>query len=252
MQYNRTKIRRSYPGTRLNKTMEKIMSNEFLWILMLVINFISILIFYRFMGKTGLFVWVPISVILANIQVLKTVELFGITNTLGNIVYATSFLVTDILSENYSRKDAFKAVVIGFMSLIFMTLIMQIAIVFKPSADDFAQSSLQTIFGLMPRIALASLIAFLLSEFHDIWAYNFWKKKFTAPKYIWIRNNASTIVSQLIDSTVFTCIAFLGVFPKEIFFQVLVTTCVLKWIVAAMDTPCVYIAEYWHRTGVVE
>ena len=204
------------------------------------------------MGKTGLFVWVPISVILANIQVLKTVELFGITNTLGNIVYATSFLVTDILSENYSKKDAFKAVVIGFMTLIFMTLIMQIAIQFNPTADDFAQKSLVTIFGIMPRIAFASLIAFLLSEMHDIWAYNFWKKKYKEPKYIWIRNNASTIVSQLIDSTVFTSIAFLGVFPREIFIQILITTCVFKWIVAALDTPCVYIAEYWHRTGVVE
>ena len=204
------------------------------------------------MGKTGLFVWVPISVILANIQVLKTVELFGITNTLGNIVYATSFLVTDILSENYSKKDAFKAVVIGFMTLIFMTLIMQIAIQFNPTADDFAQKSLVTIFGIMPRIAFASLIAFLLSEMHDIWAYNFWKKKYKKPKYIWIRNNASTIVSQLIDSTVFTSIAFLGVFPREIFIQILITTCVFKWIVAALDTPCVYIAEYWHRTGVVE
>jgi uncharacterized integral membrane protein (TIGR00697 family) len=204
------------------------------------------------MGKTGLFIWIPISVILANIQVLKTVELFGITNTLGNIIYATSFLVTDILSENYSKKDAFKAVVIGFMSLIFMTVIMQIAIMFQPSADDFAQESLQTIFGMMPRIALASLTAFLLSEFHDIWAYNFWKKKFTGSKNIWIRNNASTAVSQLIDSSVFTTIAFLGVFPREIFIEILITTCVLKWIVAVFDTPCVYIAEYWHRTGKIK
>ena len=228
------------------------MTNEFLWILMLALNFASILLFYRFLGKTGLFVWVPVSVILANIQVLKTVELFGITNTLGNIVYATSFLVTDILSENYSKKDAFKAVIIGFLSLIFMTVIMQVAIMFEPSADDFSQESLQTIFGIMPRIALASLTAFLLSEFHDIWAYNFWKKKYSDSKYIWIRNNASTIVSQLIDSSVFTAVAFLGVFPKEVFIQILITTCVFKWIVAVFDTPCVYIAEYWHRTGVVE
>ena len=219
---------------------------------MLVLNFASILLFYRFLGKTGLFVWIPVSVILANIQVLKTVELFGITNTLGNIVYATSFLVTDILSENYSKKDAFKAVIIGFMSLIFMTVIMQVAILFEPTSDDFAQTSLQTIFGIMPRIALASLTAFLLSEFHDIWAYNFWKRKFSASQYIWIRNNASTFVSQLIDSSVFTAIAFLGVFPKDVFFQILITTCVFKWIVAVFDTPCVYIAEYWRRTGVVE
>ncbi len=66
--------------------------------------------------------------------------------------------------------------------MIFMTVIMQIAIQFHPSADDFAQKSLQTIFGIMPRIALASLTAFLISEFHDIWAYNFWKNKFKGTK----------------------------------------------------------------------
>ena len=73
--------------------------NELLWLLMLVVNFGAILVVYRLFGKIGLFIWVPIAAITANIQVLKTVEIFGLTATLGNIVYATSFLVTDILSE---------------------------------------------------------------------------------------------------------------------------------------------------------
>ena len=95
-------------------------SNEILWLAMLLLNFAAILVIYRFFGRVGLYAWVPISVIVANIQVIKTIELFGISASLGNIVYATSFLATDILSENYGKKDAGKAVGIGFLSPSFL------------------------------------------------------------------------------------------------------------------------------------
>ncbi|MBF1204062.1 MAG: VUT family protein, partial [Fusobacterium periodonticum] len=79
------------------------MHNIFLWFLMLVINFSCILFAYRKFGKIGLYIWVPISTILANIQVVILVNLFGMEATLGNILYAGGFLITDILSENYGK-----------------------------------------------------------------------------------------------------------------------------------------------------
>ncbi|MCL2705081.1 MAG: queuosine precursor transporter [Spirochaetaceae bacterium] len=228
------------------------MSNELLWFTVLLLNFIFILSFYRIFGKVGLFVWMPISVILANIEVIKTVEIFGITNTLGNIIYATTFLATDILSENYSKKEALKAVLAGFMVLITMTILMTFAIKFTPAESDFAHEHLTAIFSLMPRIAFASLVAFLISQSHDVWAYHFWKKKFPAVKYIWIRNNASTMVSQLIDSTVFCLIAFVGVFENRILIEIIITTYLMKMMVSICDTPCVYIAERWYRKGKIK
>ena len=108
------------------------MHNIFLWFLMLVINFSCILFAYRKFGKIGLYIWVPISTILANIQVVILVNLFGMEATLGNILYAGGFLITDILSENYGKKAANTAVKIGFFSLVATTLIMQCAIHFKP------------------------------------------------------------------------------------------------------------------------
>jgi uncharacterized integral membrane protein (TIGR00697 family) len=225
--------------------------NEWLWLLMLLVNFLAILLAYRIFGKTGLYIWIPIATIVANVQVLKTVDIFSITATLGNIVYATSFLVTDILSENYGRKEASKAVKIGFFSLISMTVLMYIALKFVPSVDDFAQESLETIFGIMPRIALASLTAYLISQFHDIWMYNLIKRKFPAERFIWLRNNGSTMISQLLDTTVFCFIAFTGLFPWSVFWQIFWTTYLLKWLVAAADTPFIYIASYWHRREVV-
>ncbi|NQU99737.1 MAG: queuosine precursor transporter [Parcubacteria group bacterium] len=221
------------------------MTNILLWILLLVINFGLILLAYRLFGKVGLYSWMAIAAILANIQVLKTVELFGMVATLGNVIYGTSFLATDILAENHSKKEAKKGVWIGFFSLISTVIIMTICLWFVPHESDFAQSSLATIFSIMPRIALASLIAYLISNFHDIWAYNYWRKKFSGFRNIWIRNNLSTITSQLIDSVIFSTIAFWGVFENDVFWQIFISTFVIKMIVAICDTPFVYIAAKW-------
>ncbi|RKX88920.1 MAG: VUT family protein [Spirochaetes bacterium] len=225
--------------------------NELLWGAMLLINFSAILFSYRVWGKTGLYIWVPLAVMIANIQVTKTIHLFGLTATLGNIVYATSFLVTDILSENYGKKDAKKAVGIGFFALIVMTVLMNLALYFMPDESDFAQSSLQTIFSIMPRIALGSLTAYGLSQLHDIWAYDMWKRRFAEDKYLWMRNNFSTMVSQLIDTVVFTLIAFSGVFPWPVLVQIMITTYLLKWVVALLDTPFLYLAKRWKSKGII-
>ncbi len=223
------------------------MQNELLWLIMLLANFFLIILAYKLFGKWGLIMWIPISVIVANIQVIQTVELFGLIATLGNIVYATSFLVTDILSENYGKEEAKKAVWIGFFSLISMTILMNLALYFKPLAgDEFAAKtyeSTSTIFKLMPRIAVASLIAYLLSQRHDVWSFHFWKKRFSKDNQLWLRNNLSTMVSQLIDSSVFVLVAFYGVFETSILWEIFITTYFLKWIVAAADTPFVYWAK---------
>ena len=219
------------------------MQNEILWIALLLSNFFIIIALYRIMGKTGLFVWIPISVMIANMQVLKTVEIFGITATLGNIVYATSFLVTDILSENYGEEEARRAVWVGFFAIIVMTLFMNIALWFVPAASDFAQEPLSAIFSVMPRIAAASLAAYLISQRHDVWSYSFWRNRFPEDRHIWIRNNLSTMVSQLIDSLVFVLIAFWGIFEVAVLIEILITTYLFKWLVAAADTPFIYWAK---------
>lgn len=227
------------------------MHNELLWLAMLLANFFLIILAYKLFGKKGLIMWIPISVIVANIQVIQTVELFGMVATLGNIVYASSFLVTDILSENYGKEEAKKAVWIGFFSLISMTLLMNLALLFQPlKGDEFAivtHEATSTIFKLMPRIAVASLAAYLLSQRHDVWAYHFWRKHFPHDGQIWLRNNLSTMISQLIDSSVFVLIAFYGVFGKALLFEIFLTTYFLKWIVAAADTPFVYWGKFIYK-----
>ncbi len=225
--------------------------NELLWLGMLGTNFLAILLAYRLFGKLGLYIWIPIAAIVANIQVVKYVELVGMTATLGNIVYASSFLVTDILSENYGRREANRAVAVGFASLIAMVVLMNLALLFEPHPTDEAHPHLSAIFSLMPRITLASLVAYVVSQYHDVWAYSFWRRKLPGAQRIWIRNNLSTLVSQLIDSIVFALAAFYGVVPWRVLLEIIVTTYVLKAIVAAADTPLVYLASRWQRKGLV-
>ncbi|MBN2049870.1 MAG: queuosine precursor transporter, partial [Spirochaetales bacterium] len=128
---------------------------------------------------------------------------------------------------------------------------MQIALVFTPAEEDFAQASLKVLFGIMPRIALASLIAYGLSQMHDVWAYHFWKRIRPQKGFIWLRNNLSTMVSQAIDTLVFTSIAFAGVFTGPVFWEIMATTYLFKFIVALADTPFIYIARNWKDRGKV-
>jgi uncharacterized integral membrane protein (TIGR00697 family) len=213
---------------------------------MLPASFFAVLAALRLFGKSGLYLWCGLSVVIANIQVLKTVELFGMVSTLGNIVYASSFLATDILSELYGRRAAMKGVAAGFFALVAMTLLMQLALWFTPHESDFSQPALESLFALLPRVAGASLLAYLVSQTHDIWAYTCWKNRFPGLRWLWLRNNASTVVSQLIDSAIFSFAAFAGVFEMPIVLDIWLTTCLFKWIVALVDTPFIYAAVRMH------
>ncbi|MFC1861323.1 queuosine precursor transporter [Chloroflexota bacterium] len=216
--------------------------NNLLWIGSIIINLGLVVFIYRITGKFGLYAVIVVSTITSNIQVVKTVELFGLVATLGNVLYASIFFITDILSEVYGKKAARRGVWLGFTGMLLMTLWMQVGLLFIPDVSDFAQDSLSTIFSLMPRIAAGSMIAYLLSQHLDVIAFQFWRNK-TGGRFLWLRNNASTMISQAVDTIVFCTIALWGVFDTNTWLQILATTYLLKWIVAVVDTPFIYLAK---------
>ena len=219
------------------------MSNELLWVIFALVNFTLFLLVYKFFGRLGIFVWIVLATILANIQVTKLIFLFGLEANLGNIMYGTIFLGTDVLNEIYGKKQAKKAVFIGFAVMIITVIIMTIAINFNPHPEDWAQGSLVTIFGFMPRILLASLSAFIASQFIDVYVFDKIKTKLPENKFLWIRNNVSTIISQAIDTSIFVPIAFYGVVSNEILLGLMLSTYAIKVIVALLDTPFIYLAK---------
>lgn len=223
------------------------MSNEMLWVGFALFDLTMVVVLHRLFGKAGLYGLIVFNLILCNVQVLKTVQLFGLTTTLGNVLYASVFLATDMLGELYGKAEAKRGVLLGFTVLVLATVYMQIALAFTPTGDDFAQPHLEAIFGVLPRIALASMAAYLVSQLHDVWAFHFWKSR-TGDSMLWLRNNASTLVSQLLDSSIFCVVAFWGVFPGPVLLEIMFTTYAFKSFVALLDTPFLYLAR---RVGTV-
>ena len=133
------------------------MINEALWFLLMFVNFAGIVLAYRLFGRMGLFAWVAMAIILANIQVAKLIRFFGFVTAMGNIIYGTTFLATDILTEKYGKKEARKAVFIGFFVLISMTVIMQLTLMFIPAEEDTLSPALEQIFGFMPDVMVEPL-----------------------------------------------------------------------------------------------
>lgn len=208
-----------------------------------LVNFALFLVCYRFFGKSGLYAWIGAATILANIQVVKTIEMAGLVMTLGNTMYATIYLTTDLLNEKYGVKEAKKAVWFGFFTLLMTIIIMQMVIQFEPQETDIAQDSLETLFGLMPRIALGSLAAYMISQFLDVRIFAMLKKAFPGRNQLYIRNNGSTLVSQLVDTAVFCSIAFAGVYSWDIWWEIFFTTYIIKFFVSIASTPVLYIAR---------
>jgi len=165
--------------------------------------------------------------------------LFGLASTGGNILYASIFLATDIVCEHWGKAEANRAVRIGFFVSLFFLVASQFIIKFIPADYDFAQGAMQTLFVLTPRIVVGSMIAYLISQHLDVWLFHKIKNK-TGEKMLWLRNNGSTFISQLVDSIIFTTIAFAGVYPL---FQLIFFTYIIKLIVAVLDTPFIYLSK---------
>ena len=225
------------------------LSTELMWFIMLLFCFFSILIFLRIFGYIGIFIYSALAVIAGNIQVLKTVDFFYSPEpvALGTILFASTFLCTDILSEYYGKEKARINILIGFSAFLFMTLLMVITIGFQPSDADWVQESLSNVFTPMTRFFIASMIAYLISQYFDVWFFNYLKQTLS-DKSLWLRNNLSTITSSLVDNTVFSIFAWILLNPEpvsvyNVIMIYILGTYLLRIFIALLDTPFIYIAK---------
>lgn len=199
---------------------------------------------YRLFGKTGLFIFTIFSTILGNIQVCKCVDIFGFATTAGNVLYASTFLVTDILSEKYGKKEAARAVQYGICITLLWIAGTQLTLLLVPNGIDRVDGSLRVIFGLVPRISIASLLGYACSQTVDVFLYHaIWRKTGGSEAKLWVRNNCSTLTSQAVDTVIFTFLAFWGTCPLPAFVSILLTTYFFKAVVALLDTPFAYLAR---------
>lgn len=218
------------------------MSNELLFVLELIVVFGSLLLVKKFFGKHGLIAWVPIVAILANIQVCKQIDLWGLSATLGNVLFASSFLATDILSECYGKDTSKKAVYAGIGFMVFFLIVSQITLWFVPNDFDMAQASLEGLFTLSMRTTASSLVMYALANIADVWLFHKLKDIMHGKK-LWFRNNVATITCNCLENFGFIFLAFYGIMDVSDLLAISLTSCAIETIIALLDTPFLYIAK---------
>ncbi|MFD0589468.1 queuosine precursor transporter [Paenibacillus sp. GCM10027627] len=223
------------------------MFNLFWGVLFMLVHFGLFLLCFRMFGKKGLYAWIGFATVIANIQVTKTIEMsigtLAIVMTLGNTIYTSIYMTTDLLNERYGQQAAKRAVWFGFFTLIASTILMQMTLAFVPQAEDFAHEPLTAIFGFLPQVAAGSMCAYFVSQFLDVRVFSYLKEKFPVRNQFWIRINGSSLVSQFVDSLVFCTIAFYKVHSFDIWIQIFLTTYLLKLLISFLATPVLYWAR---------
>ncbi len=188
----------------------------------------------------------------ANLIGLKIASFYLFEASVGILVFPILFLITDIVAEVHGKKRAKEFVYSGLVVLIVVLIVTALAVLLPIAERSFvSQEEYAKIFGTTLRIFVASIIGFFLSQMHDVWAFEFWKQK-TKGKFLWFRNNASTVVSQFIDTTVFMFIAFYAISPKftvEYVFALIIHYWMIKVLFALFDTPFCYLGVKWLRKG---
>ena len=158
----------------------------------------------------------------------------------GILPYPLTFLVTDLISELYGQKKANLVVFSGFVASMFVLLFLWLGGQFNaiPSSivnDDIYNSVFQNAW----RIIAASMIAYLFAQFIDVRIFHFWKR-LTNGKHLWLRNNGSTVASQLVDTTLVIMILFVGVWESDQIISAIIDGWLFKMLMAAIDTPIIY------------
>ncbi len=232
-------------------------------VLSLITYFTIIIVFYALLGKEGLYTFITVAIIGANLQVLKVVQfpIFSDPAALGTILFSSTYLCTDILAEYEGHRAARKGVWIGFMSMLLWTIITMLTIGFRPldpatTSREWAwalsaHEKISSLFSLAPNLFVAGMSAYLFSQIHDILIYRVMRKHH-GKRLIWLRNNLSTMLSGLIDNTVFSLLAWIVLAEQPLELRVVIQTYILgtyiiRVVIALLDTPFIYLARYAHR-----
>ena len=215
--------------------------NIVLGIISIIFVYTSTILMDKFLKKEGLIIWITFATITANILVCKNIDIFHLSVSLWNIMFASNFLATDILSEKYLKDYAYKAVIIGLVMNLLFTFFMQIALLYIPSSTDISNESMKILFNLNLRVSLSSSLLYFLSNYLDIYLFNKLKEKY--PNKLWLRNNVSTIISNCLENYLFVTLSFIGIYDINTIISIATTTSIIEIFLAILDTPFLYLSK---------
>jgi uncharacterized integral membrane protein (TIGR00697 family) len=227
---------------------------DLLWVATLLCDLGLTLLMYRMFGRHGLLACIVLAILLSNLQGPKLTEIFGFQTSLGVIFYSGIFFATDVLSEKYGKRVADRAVMIGFCVSIIIVFMLSVALLFQPTTRpetaEFSaeiQAAFSSILNFTPRFVFGSMLAYLLSQRLDVWLFHRIKKA-TSGKHLWLRNNLSTMTSQIVDTLIYSLVVWWGVVDIVTALQLGAVKYAFKLAIAAIDTPFIYWARNW-RVG---
>lgn len=233
------------------------MKNELLLIGSIILIYGAVIVAYRIFGKSGLYSMTVIATIFANIEVLIIINGFGMEQTLGNVMFASTYLITDILSENEGKEYAARAVWLGVFTSVAMLVFTQYWLLYAPAQSDWVSEHLSAVFSTTPRMLLASFVGYVTSQRFDVWLYHRWwdfttKKTGDKNSFLWLRNNCSTMISQIINTFTFTVIAFSGWYDVHTLISIMLSSYIIYIFTSLLDTPAVYLARYLKQKGCIK
>lgn len=235
------------------------MNPELVSLFMLLFCGLGCLLLFRAFGLFGLYSFISLSVVSANIQVLKAAQ-FSFQSepvALGTIVFGSTYMATNVITEHYGREYAEKSIWIGFSTMLFITLGMLLTLGLPKLGGggdnirfDQAHDAIATLFLPAPAIFLASFLSYIISQYNDILIFT-GLKTLTKNKYLWLRSNVSNMVSGFVDSFIFSILAWYVFAPEPLSFSTIWYTYILgtiafRIVLALLNTPFVYLS-YWFK-----
>lgn len=223
-----------------------------LWFAIVLIDLGMTLVLFRLFGKMGLVAVVILNIMLCNLVGPVVTRVLWLNTSAGAIIYSGIYFATDLLGERYGRREANRAVLLGFAASVLVVVTASLALLFTPAPTPAnqhafaaqAHDSLSFLFTFTPRFVFGSMLAYLVSQTHDVWMFHFLKRR-TKGRHLWLRNNVSTMVSQAIDTTVYGLVVWTAVFDLQTAFQLAAAKYVFKVLIALIDTPFLYWARNW-------
>jgi len=233
--------------------MQELLANqELLWIVTVVYDLGLAILLYRFFGKYGLYTAVVLGIVLGNLQGGKVSELtlfgYSFTASMGAILYSGIYFATDVLNEKFGREEANRAVMLGFVANVAVMITLLISIQFRPS--DITGSALEVhnaisiLAGYSPIFVIGSLTAYLVSQTFDVWFFHK-IRSYTGESKLWLRNNLSTITSQLLDTMIYQFTWVMAGMDMKTAFLIAITKYIFKVFIAGIDTIFIYWVRKW-------
>lgn len=227
------------------------LSGETLSLLSFGVGILVMLFMFRAFGLVGLYVYSSAATITANIQVLKLMNMTLMPEhvALGTATFSTIFLCNDIITEHYGKESAKTNIWLSFTTQVLVTITMVLALGFKPIEGNTAHGAISELFLPAPRLLIASLAAFVVSQLFNINIFA-WLSKFYHEKMLWLRSNAALMISELIDNIIFSLLAWVILSPNPVSTSVLIYTYILgtyilRVVFALFSTPVIYWSYYF-------